>query len=231
MSPSVRMAAVSLVIAFALPGTLPAAVRGQEDVKLPPPRMDGGMPLMQALKERHSTREFAAKKLTPEVLSNLLWAADGINRQDSGKRTAPSARNWQEIDIYVLLEEGAFLYDAQGNLLKAVADRDLRKLAGVQDFVAGAPLNLVYVADTARMKGASAEDEALYEGADTAFIAQNVYLFCASEGLAVVVRASLDRKAMAEALRLPPEKKITLAQTVGYPAAPGGSAPAPGSSR
>jgi SagB-type dehydrogenase family enzyme len=188
-----------------------------EDITLPAPRMTGGKPLMEALKERASSRAFSPKKLPPQVLSDLLWAAFGINRPGSGKRTAPSAVNWQEVEIYAVMEDGAYLYDARANLLQAVAKGDLRKLAGTQGFVARAPLNLVYVADTARMRGASAENQALYSAADTGFISQNVYLFCASEGLATVVRGSLDREALGKALELPPQKKIMLAQTVGYP--------------
>jgi SagB-type dehydrogenase family enzyme len=188
-----------------------------QDVSLPTPRMEGGKPLMQALKERQSSRAFSQKKLPVQVVADLLWAAFGINRPDSGKRTAPSAKNRQEVEIYAIMEDGAYLYDAKANSLRAVAKGDLRKLAGTQEFVATAPLNLVYVADITKMKGASAEDQLLYSAADTGFISQNVYLFCASEGLATVVRASVDRKALAEALKLPEQKKITLAQTVGYP--------------
>jgi SagB-type dehydrogenase family enzyme len=190
------------------------------DIALPAPRMEGGMPLMQALKARQSSREFSAKKLPVQVLSDLLWAAAGINRPDSGKRTVPSARNWQEVEVYVVMEEGAYRYDAKANTLMAVAKGDLRKLAGQQDFVATAPLNLVYVADPAKMEvegGSSEEDLALYLGADSGFISQNVYLFCASEGLATVVRAMVDREALAKALALSGKQRITLAQTVGYP--------------
>jgi SagB-type dehydrogenase family enzyme len=188
-----------------------------QDVSLPTPRMEGGKPLMQALKERQSSRAFSQKKLPVQVVADLLWAAFGINRPDSGKRTAPSAKNRQEVEIYAIMEDGAYLYDAKANSLRAVAKGDLRKLAGTQGFVATAPLNLVYVTDITKMKGASSEDQLLYSAADTGFISQNVYLFCASEGLATVVRASVDRKALAEALKLPEQKKITLAQTVGYP--------------
>jgi SagB-type dehydrogenase family enzyme len=186
-------------------------------VKLPPPRLEGGKPLMEALKDRQSARVFSDKKLPPELLSNLLWAAAGINRPSSGKRTAPSARNWQEVEVYAVMQEGAYRYDAGANSLEPVAAGDLRKLAGTQDFVAIAPLNLVYVADPMKMKGSSEEDQKLYMGADTGFMAENVYLFCASEGLAVVVRASMERDSLAAALRLPAQKKIILAQTVGYP--------------
>ena len=176
------------------------------------------MPLMQALKERQTARAFSGQKLPLPVLSNLLWAAAGISRPDSGKRTAPSARNWQEVQVYAVLEEGAYLYDAKANTLRSAAKGDLRKLTGTQDFPASAPLNLVYVADLSKIKSGSAEDKALYSGADTGFISQNVYLFCASEGLSTVVRASVDRPALAKALNLPETAQITLAQTVGYPA-------------
>ena len=189
-----------------------------KDISLPAPKMDGGKTLMQSLKERQTSRAYSPKKLPLQLISDLLWAADGINRADSGKRTAPSTRNWQEIDIYVVLEEGAFLFDAKENTLKAIVKQDLRKMTGTQDFVSTAPMNLVFVADTDKMKGASPDDQLLYAGADTGFISQNVYLFCASEGLATVVRGLIgDKKALAEVLKLPEGKKIILAQTVGYP--------------
>lgn len=193
------------------------AAQEVKDIALPAPRTAGGMPLMQALKERRSMREFTPQKLDPQMLSNLLWAGAGINRPESGKRTAPSAMNWQEVEVYVVLEAGAYLYDAKENVLKGVASGDLRRLAGIQEYVATAPLNLVYVADTTKVTRASAEDLPIYLGADTAFISENVYLFCASEGLATVVRAYVDRPSLAAALNLPPQKKVILTQTVGYP--------------
>jgi len=191
------------------------------DIALPAPRTEGGKPLMAALKDRHSTRAFSAKPLPLQVVSDLLWAAFGINRADSGKRTAPSARNWQEVDVYVVLPDGAYVYDAKANSLRAVVKGDLRKVTGRQEFAATAPLNLVYVADLSKMKGAATEDQALYSGADTGFISQNAYLFCASEGLATVVRGLVDREALAKALNLPEQHKVVFAQTVGYPAAEG----------
>ena len=152
------------------------------------------------------------------MIADLLLAADGINRTDSGKRTAPSTRNWQEIDIYVVLEDGAFLFDARKNSLKAIVKQDLRKMTGPQAFVPTAPMNLVFVADMTKMKGTAPDDQALYAGADTGFISQNIYLFCASEGLATVVRGMIGyKKALAEALKLSEDKRIILAQTVGYP--------------
>ena len=160
---------------------------------------------------------FAVVSIPDQVLADLLWAAYGVNRPDAGKRTAPSARNWQEVDVFAVTENGAYLYDAKANVLRAVATGDLRKLTGAQGFVGTAPLNLVFVADSSRMTGSSPEDQALYMGAEVGFISQNVYLFCASEGLATVVRGMVDRDALAKALKLPADKNIILAQTVGYP--------------
>ncbi len=187
-------------------------------IKLPPPETAGGMPLMQALQARHSTREFGSKPLPPQVLSNLLWAACGVNRPDTGQRTAPSAHDWREIDVYVTTADGAYRYDPPTHVLIKVAAGDLRPLAGVQDFVAAVPLNLVYVADFERMSGAGAEDQAFYSATDAGFIAQNVYLYGASAGLAVVVRGLIDRDALGAALGLGPHQRIILAQSVGYPA-------------
>lgn len=187
-------------------------------IDLPPPDTAGGVPLMQALKARHSTREFARKPLPLKVLSNLLWAADGVNRPDTGARTAPSAHDWREIDVYVTMADGAYRYDAPTHTLVPVAAGDIRPLAGVQDFVANAPVNLVYVADLERMSGAGAEDKAFYSAADAGFVAENVYLYCASAGLAVVVRGLIDREALGAALGLGHHQRIILAQSVGYPA-------------
>ena len=214
-----------MIALYAFSGMMVAVSAGAADfadLALPAPRLEGGKPLRQALKERQSSRAFSLKPLPLQLVSDLLWAAAGINRPDSGKRTAPSARNWQAVDVYVVMENGAYRYDATANSLRAVVPGDLRKLTGMQDFAATAPLNLVYVADMARMAGAqSDEDRLLYAGAETGSISQNVYLFCASEGLATVVRGSVERQALAGALKLSGQQKIILAQTVGYPAAEG----------
>ena len=183
-------------------------------VALPTPQTSGGKPLMQVLKERKSGRDFGPEPLSRQTISNLLWAAWGVNRED-GRRTAPSASNRQEIDVYAVMADGAYLYDAQANALKPVALADLRKFAGTQAYVAGAPLNLIYVADTAKLGGDDAARLAT-ANADTGFIAQNVYLFCASEGLGTVVRASVNRDDLGKALNLRAGQRITLAQSVGY---------------
>jgi hypothetical protein len=185
-------------------------------IQLPPPDTTGGRPLMQVLQDRHSTREFGPDTLTVPVLSNLLWAACGVNRPESGKRTAPSAMDKREIDIYVATPYGVSLYDPEKHLLQPVVSGDLREKTGVQDFVKSVPLDLVYVADYARMSGAD-PDKASYSYADAAFIAENVYLFCASEGLGTVVRGSVNRSQLGPAIKLRADQHIVLAQSVGYP--------------
>jgi nitroreductase len=196
---------------------VPAGLFAQDlkPVALPAPETSGGKPLMQALKERKSTREFSPEKLSPQVLSNLLWAAWGINRED-GRRTAPSSSNRQEIDIYVVTSDGAYVYDAKGNALKPVASGDLRKQTGTVAFVGEAGLNLVYVADFSKMGSGDENSKNATANANAGFIAQNVYLFCASEGLGTVVRGSVPRAELSKALNLRPDQRITLAQTVGY---------------
>ena len=193
-----------------------ASAYSQDIIKLPAPQTEGGMPLMQALKERKSGREFSSKKLSQQTLSNLLWAAWGINRPN-GHRTAPSARNLQDIDIYVAMSDGLFLYDAKDNQLKKISNEDIRAATGVQGYVKDAALNLIYVSDLARLKVTDPKAVEFYTGAHTGFIAQNVYLFCASAGLSTVVRGSVDRDALAKIMKLRPDQKITLAQSVGYP--------------
>jgi SagB-type dehydrogenase family enzyme len=193
------------------------AAQELKDIQLPKPRMEGGKPLMQALKERSTSREYSDQKLSEQTLSDLLWAACGVNRPESGKRTAPSARNWQEIDIYVTMETGVYLYDAVQNVLKAVLAEDLRAATGTQPFVKTAPVNLVFVADYAKIKSGEDTDKTTYSNIDTGFISQNVYLFCASEGLGTVVRGLVDRKTLAEKMKLRPDQKVVLAQSVGYP--------------
>jgi nitroreductase len=186
-------------------------------IQLLTPQPGGGSPLMQLLWKRKSSREFSPKPLPVEVLSNLLWAGFGINRPD-GHRTAPSARNWQDMDIYVILPDGLYLYDAKANQLKLVVAEDLRGLAGTQPYVKEAPVNLIYVSDYAKM-GDKTPNEAkiLLSGAHAGFISENVYLYCASEGLATVVRALIDIPALSKAMKLRPDQKIILAQSVGYP--------------
>ena len=206
----------ALIIALLLCDAI-AAEQQLPSLQLPAPQTDSGRPLMQVLKERSTSRSFSARKLPLQVLSNLLWAAFGVNRPESGRRTAPSAKDRQEIDIYVAMAEGLYVYEAKTHVLQPVLAVDIRAMTGRQSFVADAPVNLVYVADLGRMGKVSKEEQDLYSAADTGFISENVYLFCASEGLATVVRGSVDRETLAKAMRLRPDQKIILAQTVGYP--------------
>ena len=205
---------VSVIVAFLITGSLPA--RDAETVQLPEPQRTGGMPLFEALDNRQSIRSFSPQQLSSQDLSNLMWSAFGVNRED-GRRTAPSARNWQEIDIYLIMKGGWYLYDHQEHILIKKGDEDLRKYAGTQDFVATAPLNLIFASDHDRMTGANEENRAFYSATDVGFISQNVYLFCASEGLATVVRGLVDRDRLREVLNLRSSQHVILGQTVGYP--------------
>lgn len=184
---------------------------------LSPPHRKGGMPLMEALDNRCSTREFAESTIPEQTLSNLLWAAWGINREDGKKHTAPSSNNKQEIDIYVAKSDGVFKYIPKGHLLEKISDDDIRSSCGNQDFVATAPLNLIYVADLSRTDQKDYSVEPIASYSNTGFIAQNVYLFCASERLGTVVRGWINKEALQAKLQLKPSQKIILAQTVGYP--------------
>jgi SagB-type dehydrogenase family enzyme len=188
-------------------------------IKLNPPELNKGISIMQALKKRRTNRDISDKKLTLQQLSDLLWAADGINRPD-GKRTAPAAIAIYSVDIYVVLPEGVYLYDVAKHELKPVAKGDFRKSAGMQDFVYIAPVNLVYVLNLKGWSKAppniSNEKRDLWTHVEVGLIAQNVYLYCASEGLAATVRGMIDQKKFSEVIKVKPEQ-IVLAQTIGYP--------------
>lgn len=185
-------------------------------IALPDVDLVGGMTLMQALAVRRSSREFVPDPLPMPVLAGLLWAAYGINRPDGG-RTAPSAINAQEIDVFVALPTGAYLYEAAANALQLVAATDVRRVTGYQDFVDEAPLDLVYVADHRRMQLVPAGQRQSYSSAAAGAICQNVYLYAAAYGLATVVRAWIDRDAVADALGLTHDQQVLFSQTVGYP--------------
>jgi nitroreductase len=207
---------LGLIVLCALGFSAVGHTQESKPVQLLAPQMEGGKPLMQALKERATARAFSPEKLPDQVLSNLLWAAFGVNRPD-GRRTAPSAANWQEVEIYVVTAGGTFVYEAKTHSLAPIVPEDFRALTGTQAFVKDAPVTLVFVADYARMGKATQEQKDLFAPADTGYISQNVYLYCASEGLSTGVRANIDRPALAKALKLRPDQKIILAQSVGYP--------------
>ncbi len=179
--------------------------------------MEGGKPLMNSLKERRSIREYSCRKFTMRELSDMLWAAFGINRPETGGRTAPSAMNRQEIDVYVAVPEGLYLYDAAANALRILLSEDIRAMTGGEQWVKEAPVNLIFVADFARMADVSMEKKIIFSSVCAGCISQNMYLYAASEGLATVVRASSDNPALAKKLNLKPDQRIMLFQTVGYP--------------
>lgn len=184
---------------------------------LPSPSTGNRGSLMWALKNRKSTRSFSPEPLPPNIMSDLLWAAFGVNRPDSGYRTAPSPMSSQEIDIYVVTANGLYLYDARFHQLVQLATEDIRNHCGTQRFVANAPLNLVYVANFSKLGDREDDKKMFYAAADTGFISQNVYLFCAAYGLGTVVRDWVDRPALAAKINLREDQRIILAQTVGYP--------------
>lgn len=190
-----------------------------QDITLPAPDKSGGKPLMQALNERKSSRSYSKENLTQQQISDLLWAACGYNRPEQKMRTAPSAMNTQEIDIYVALSSGIYLYEPSAHKLIQISNKDLRGLTGSQDFVAEAPLNLIYVADMAKLKKKEGDEikdsELLWPYANTGFISQNVYLYCASANLVSVVRGLVPKEKLAPAIGLRSNQVIILAQTVG----------------
>ena len=200
-----------LSIATFIAGTLFA-----QDLNLPAPQKSGGMPLMDALAKRSTARAFDSRDLSPQQLSSLLWATFGINRPD-GKRTAPSANNKQATDVYVLLKQGAYVYDAKSNKLAQVLTEDIRQLGGTQAFATNAPVILIFVADFSRMGNGSDEAKKNTANINVGYLSQNAYLFCASEGLVTGARGSVDRKALGPKLKLRPDQIIVLAQSVGYP--------------
>jgi nitroreductase len=205
------------LLASAALATMPMAALAQESTRiLLDPRKEAGKPLMQALQLRRSIRQFSPRPLPPQVLSDLLWAAYGVNRP-SGDRTAPYWRHIMVIDVYAAMADGVWLYDPKQHALRPHLETDIRAQTGLQDFVATAPLNLVFVAHGERMKEISPEERRLYASVDAAFAGQNVYLYCASEGLATVFRGAVDYEKLKQAMQLQDGQFVTFAQTVGYP--------------
>ncbi len=216
--PTRRATNLALLSAAALamaPGV--AAAQTQQTITLPPPRAEFGKSLAQALKLRRSIREYDPRPLAPQVMSELLWSAYGINRPATADRTAPSWRHARETDIFAVMAGGVWRYDPTKHVLLPHLAADVRAQTGVQDFVGTAPLNLVYVSNAEHLGGVSREEQHRVAAADIGFIGQNVYLYCASEGLACVFRASLDAERLARTLGLSETQFIMFAQTVGYP--------------
>jgi len=210
-----RKATAGLVTSAILTAAPSLAATEATVLELPPPRTEGGKRLIQALKLRRSIREYSDRPLPVQVLSDLLWAAFGINRP-SGDRTAPYWRHIMVIDVYAAMADGVWLYEPKRHVLLPHSRDDIRAQTGLQDFVANAPLNLVYVAHGERMRDISANERRLYASVDSGFIGQNVYLFCASEGLATVFRGAVDYEKLNRTMQLDADQFVTFAQTVGY---------------
>ena len=190
--------------------TLPA-----QDIKLPEPDTKGGKPLMECMTLRKSSRSFSSKKLSPQILSNIFYAADGISRKD-GRKTVPTARNVQNQMIYAATADGSWLYLPKTHTLKKLGSKDIRSVCGKQGFHADAPLVLIYVAEPAKV-GSTPEQQQNYAANHAGYSSQNVYLYAASEGLATVVCAMVDRDALSKALDLPVSQQIMYSQPIGYP--------------
>lgn len=206
----------TVISIFVLLGWTVCSAQVIETVPLPPAQKTGGMPLMEAFQLRKSQRSFSSKELTSQQLSNLLWAAYGINRPD-GFRTVPAAKNWFEYDIYLLKSDGWFLYDVRKHSLLKMGNEDLRIYGGTQDFVKAAPVILVYVADFGRMNDTTDELRKFFSAVDLGYISQNVYLWSASEGLATIILGQVDKPKVHEVLKLKPDQQVILSQPVGYP--------------
>lgn len=191
--------------------------QGAGELKLNRPDLNRGVNVMKAFSDRHSDREFSTRELSLQDLSDLLWAANGVNRPGDGKRTAPSALNKQDVDIYVFLAKGVYLYDASKHVLKLVAEGDHRAVvAGRQDFVKQAPVSLVYVSDLSRFGMGQDEQVKLMGAMDAGIVSQNVNLFCAGVGLSTVPRASMDQEALRKLLKLSDTQVPMMNNPVGY---------------
>lgn len=186
------------------------------DIKLPAPTKTGGMPVVQAIAERKTSRTFSDRELPPATLSTLLWVADGISRPD-GRRTIPTGHNVQDVDVYVILKSGAYRYDEKAHALVLVAAGDFHRIAAKQPFAQTAPVNLYFVQDVARAKKTDAMSQLRFGGIHTGAALQNVYLYCTSEGLATVAREQNDYAELSKVFKLSPTQRIILAQSVGYP--------------
>ena len=188
-----------------------------KEIKLNAPNKSRGSAVMKALADRQSIREYDSKDISLQDLSDLLWAANGVSRQD-GRRTAPSAMNRQEIDVYVIREDGAYLYDATAHALKPVSKGDHRKaVAAQQDFAATAPISIVLVANLEKLGDPTQEGTRMTANFDAGIVCQNINLFCAAVGLATVPRGSMNQNELKSALKLSDTQIIAINNPVGYP--------------
>ena len=197
--------------------TVAVVAAGQSDTRsLPAPTKSAKMTLMESLQQRHSVRDFSDKAVSDADLSELLWAACGINRPDTKKITAPSAINAQDILVYVCTKDGAWLYVPDGNSLQKVSDKDLRPaVAGRQEAVAVAPVSLVLVSDRTKF-GDRAKGAEVMGAIDAGYVSQNICLACTALGLATVPRMTMDKETLAKELHLDENKTLLVNHPVGY---------------
>jgi SagB-type dehydrogenase family enzyme len=186
-----------------------------QNINLPPPQQTGGMPLMEALSKRQTIRSISDKEISMQELSNLLWAAFGVNRPD-GRRTAPSVLDYKEIDLYVLLKTGVYIYDANSNVLLLQSHEDVRYLAEQLHSIADAPLYVILISDLDKMGKAINFDKTSLTYADAGHISQNIYLSAVSLGLATGVRNWVNRDLISKKLQLKNAQLITLCHCIGY---------------
>lgn len=186
------------------------------NIKLPEPAKEGGKPLMNCLNERHSSREFSDKEIPLQMLSDLLWAGYGINREGDGKHTIPTSMNRQNMELYAIIPQGVYRYNEKANELELIQAGNHMSAAGKQDFVGTSKLNIIVVSDMEKLGDGSPEVKAMTAGIHAGSIIQNIYLYCASAGLNAVVRAWFDQEALAGTLRLTGNKQVILAQTIGF---------------
>lgn len=187
-----------------------------QDIALPAPDKQGGKPLMTCLNDRKSSREFSSREIPLQEISNLLWAANGINREKGHKHTAPTSMNRQNMEVYIILPGGVYLYEDSTNFLKLIRSGNYMKSSGKQDFVEKAGMNVIVVSDMKKLGDHPIENNLLDSGIHAGAIIQNIYLYCASSGLNCVVRAWFDQDELSDTLKLPDYKRVILAQSIGY---------------
>lgn len=208
------LAVLTVLMIFGMP--VLAKDKVAKEIKLDKVDFTKGKTVLQAMKDRHSYREFADKTLDITILSELLWAAGGINREETGGMTAPTAMNSQEIEIYVFMKEGIYLYRPKEHKLVLILSGDNRAAAGMQDFVAAAAVNLVYVSDLEKIKNGDDNMKMTMAAVDLGHVSENVYLYCSSADLACVVRAYVDAPSISKLLNLKNSQKVILSHSVGY---------------
>jgi len=208
---------IGLISSVAAAAATAAFAQKQHLIDLPPPAMAGGKSLMQSLKDRRSTRAYSDQALSNQILSDLLWAAWGVNRPEHDGRTAPHWRDVYALDIYLAMADAVWRFEPKSHKVIFHMDGDLRaQTTSGQPFVATAPLNLVYAFDMSKLAGTTETEAIAAAAACVAMVGENVYLYCASAGLATVFRQSVPGEKLARTLKLPPSQIIQFAQTVGH---------------